>query len=692
MIKLKLYALILATLMCVGLGCGSSDDDPAVTTATLSDGETVKFTLLQTTDVHHRVVGTGPSATYATEADQTKGGYARIATTITGIRTAKAAEGTPVVLVDSGDYLMGTVYDLTLGGVPAAMSFIGLMKYDAITLGNHEFDYGPAPLAGFFDAAMGKERTEFNVPVIASNMVTSDAAPDDDGLEALIRDGRIKDSLLLTLPNGLKVGLLGLMGKNAESDAPLASPVTFTNDLDDDAEVAILQAKVDALKASGAHVVVAMSHSGITGTSLDTPKGDDASLATKVTGIDIIASGHDHEKTDDVVMVGDTRIICAGRYGENLAQLDVTVTIGTGVIDAVLTNNALESDVALASNISFMVAMLDGGINEALAEFFPFKINDIIAFNASSNVQKPALAKETGMGNLVSDSLRYLVGPAQPALGLVANGVVRNGFMTNQGLTFADIYSVLPLGMSLDNANQDIPGYPLLSVLMDRTSIENLCQLIAYTEGAGDEVFMNYLLKSGSDDLLALYGALSNLPADYYMNLSGIRFEHGGMFDPTYSGYKVNPDSIYVYNAGDYKCETPAIPLSILPDLAPGLPPMLPCVLDLYLVLMLQDPGLQYLLGGDGLNIPIKAYTIDDPTAEVTMANVLSCRIDKDAEEEGVQEVKEWMALLQFLTSGEFSEDNIITDAFYGEGVILDGRVGDKPGSRVNNLSLIPPE
>jgi len=690
--------MTLIAIVLVTSGCGSSNDNPVVdpvvdpieiTPPTLNTGETVKFTLLQTTDVHHRAIGTGPFATYGTgTTDQTTGGYARIATKITEIRSAKASEGTPVVLVDSGDYLMGTVYDLTLGGVPAAMSFIGLMKYDAITLGNHEFDYGPAPLAGFLDKAMGKDRSSFQVPVVASNMVTAsgDAEGDDedDGLEALIQEGRIKDSLLITLPNGLKVGLLGLLGAHAESDAPLAKPVSFQNDLSDPTHVAFIQARVKLLRDAGAHVVIAMSHSGLTKAADGSYEGNDVDLAKAVTGIDIIASGHDHEMTvAPVTPEGtDTRIICAGSYGENLAQLDVTVKIGTGVTDAEQENHSLTSDVALSSDVSFMVALLDGGINEALGEASLPAINDIIAFNASTNVEKPCAPTETGMGNLVSDSLRYLAGPDLPALGLVANGVIRNGFIAPQGLTFADIYSVLPLGMTLDPDNQDIPGYPLLNVLMDKTSIGNLCQLIALTEAASDSEFMNGLFLSGNESLLELYGTLLNLSADYYMNLSGIRFNHYGRA----GYYQVDPFSIQVYAPGDFKCQaqSPAFPLTDLQS--PDLPTMLPCVLDLYMVLMLQDPGLQKLLADNGLKI--SAYTPSEIPEPVTIDNVLSCRLDQDQNpDNGIQEVKEWMALLTFLTSGEEAggfSGNSLTNEFYGVDAITDG----EDTSRVN---VVPP-
>ena len=663
--KTFFFAWVLILCAVLGAGCDSSDDDSNVT---LNDGDTVSFTLLQTTDVHHRVIGTGPSATYGTGAtDQTVGGYARLATTIDGIRSEKAAAGTPVLLVDSGDFLMGTVYDLTLGEIPAALSFICLMEYDAITLGNHEFDYGPGPLAGFID------RAKIAVPIVASNMVTAPGDNADDGLEALVSAGTIKPSLLLTLPDGLKVGILGLLGEQAEGDAPLAVPVTFKNDLDDAEEVAYLQARVDALRTDGAHVVIALSHSGLISPASATPTGDDMALADKVKGIDIIASGHEHEKTESIVIVGDTRIICAGQYGENLTQLDVTVTVGSGIKEAALTNHGLEASVALATRVEFMVDLLDAGINEAMAAFFPFKINDVIAGNASGGMGKPAsVATETGMGNLVADSLRYLVGPAVPAMGLVANGVVRNGFLTPQGVSFADIYSVLPLGMTLDPDNQGLPGYPLLNVLMDKTSIENLCQLIAYIEAAANPTFMEALASSGDPAQLALYGALLNLPPNYYMNLSGIQFNHNGAA----GRYQVDTNSIKIYAAGDYKCANAPSLLSAVPA------PMLPCVLDLYMVLMLQDVGLQALLGPGGLNIPIVANTPTATPVPVTMVNVLSCRLDQDSDDSnGIQEVKEWMALLQFLTGGEFAS-NTVMDASYGADAIKDGEAS----SRVNEV------
>jgi 5'-nucleotidase / UDP-sugar diphosphatase len=146
--KRSMFVCVLLPLVFLGLsGCSSNDSNQG-----LQDGQTVRFTLLQTTDVHHHVVGTGPSASYgAATGDTTLGGYSRIAATIDQIRTYNSDQGIPTVVVDSGDYFMGTVYDLSLSQSPAALNFFKGMAFDAITIGNHELDYGPEALAGFFD-------------------------------------------------------------------------------------------------------------------------------------------------------------------------------------------------------------------------------------------------------------------------------------------------------------------------------------------------------------------------------------------------------------------------------------------------------------------------------------------------------------------------------------------------------------
>lgn len=646
--------------------CSSNDEK-----AGLEDGDVVHFTLLQTTDVHHHAVGTGPSASYAGENDTTQGGYSRLARKIMDIRTAKGAIGIPTMLVDSGDYFMGTVYDMSLGESPAALNFFAFMGYDAITIGNHELDYGPTPLANFFNLAIGDGPVSgFTVPVIASNMVTDDTEDTgDDGLEALKSSGVIKDSLIKTLDNGLKVGIIGLLGKSAASDAPVKAPLTFTNDLSDNAVVAEIQSKVNAVRAAGAHVVIALSHSGITDPN-GTPGGDDVTLAQKVTGIDIIASGHNHEMTDAVVTVNGTKIICAGRYGENLAQLDVEVTIG-GSVSATLINNSIDSSLIPSTVIQvLLVGALDSGISEVLVANGLPAVNDIIAETDSDNLGLPEGRGETGIGNLCADSLRYLLGTsgAPYALSIVANGVIRNGYALDQEISFADIYNTLPLGMTLDPANQTIPGYPLVVIYLNPESIRNMCQLAAYTILAGDEATMAQLANP-EHPMHAMYPILLNLKEDYYLNFSGLSYTYG-------AGFAVAESAVKLFNTTDFSCQAvTGTALDVLPDAT-----LIPCVVDLYTALMFLDPTLQGLLTAAELPISPKVKVGIDYVA-LSYANVLGARIDRDAGTEGVQEVKEWMALLQFVTNPAVAGglDGEIPDALYGADALASANA-----SRVN--------
>lgn len=643
----------------------------------LKTGDVVKFTLLQTTDVHHHVVGTGPSASFGadpTTDDDTKGGYSRLARMIQYIKGEKTVEGTPTVLVDTGDFLMGTVYDLSLGSNPAALAFFKTIGYDAITIGNHELDYGPTPLANFFNLPLvNGQPSVFRVPVVISNMETNGHA----GMEALKTAGVIKDSLILTLENGLKVGLLGFLGENAASDAPIKAPLTFANDLSDDEVVASIQAKVDALRTSGAHVVIVLSHSGITDPNSDEPGGDDVALANAVTGIDIIASGHEHQMTDDVVTVNNTRIICAGKYGESLAQLDATVTVGTGITAVEYANRCIgncdEGADFFEENLAIklkLVGALDTAINTSLAASGLPDVNEIIAGTNSNNMAIPSQPGETGIGNLAADSIRYLLGGAQgnPSLSIVANGVIRNGYVQGQEISFADIYNTLPLGMTLDPANQTIPGYPLVMVYMNQTSILNLCKLAALTLAAHDDVFMATLLASGVPAYVQQYYLLLNLKSDYYLNFSGVRYTHG-------LDYSVTAGNVYLYGATDFSCQNAAaIPIAAL-----GANPI-PCVLDLYTALMFLDPSMQGLLAAAGLTInPL--VMVDGAPVALNQGNLLSARLDRDTETAGVQEVKEWMGLLQFVTSptAQAGLNSLIADSKYGSAALATGNA-----SRVN--------
>src|SRR6476620_9334953 len=114
-----------------------------------------RFTILHTNDLHSALLGVGPSSEYTPDTlgdDVTVGGFARLATLIAERRTACEERG-PVLVLDGGDYSMGTAFGAADPETGGDLRLLELMGYDATTLGNHEFDLGPDGLARSIETA-----------------------------------------------------------------------------------------------------------------------------------------------------------------------------------------------------------------------------------------------------------------------------------------------------------------------------------------------------------------------------------------------------------------------------------------------------------------------------------------------------------------------------------------------------------
>ncbi len=182
----------------------------------------------------------------------------------------------------------------------------------------------------------------------------------DDGIEYLMETGTIVNKKVIELENGIKVGLLGLMGENADEDAPVAKPITFNHDY------AFIQACVDDLRNNdGVDVVVALSHTGVNSSG----EGEDAEIAEHVDGIDIIASGHAHTKTFDAYIKGDssTIIFSPGEYGEWVSHLNFTYNKKLGRIVGFEFNLVPVDDTVPGDpGMQYMVDMYNAEINASL--------------------------------------------------------------------------------------------------------------------------------------------------------------------------------------------------------------------------------------------------------------------------------------------------------------------------------------
>src|SRR5699024_2523940 len=112
---------------------------------------------------------------------------------------------------------------------------------------------------------------------------------------------------------GVKIGVIGLLGEDAASNAPM-SGVTF----DDNVETA--KKTVEILQKEGVDMIIASSHSG---TSTKKKVSEDEVLAKEVPEIDVIISGHTHTTLPEPIIAGDTVIGSSGEYGEYLGKMDL---------------------------------------------------------------------------------------------------------------------------------------------------------------------------------------------------------------------------------------------------------------------------------------------------------------------------------------------------------------------------------
>jgi 5'-nucleotidase/UDP-sugar diphosphatase len=171
------------------------------------------FTILHTNDLHSNLIGMSPSADYTPfilNDDMTRGGYARLATLIANRKEARKVQG-PVLILDAGDYSMGTAFAAAIRETGGELQLMSQMGCDATTFGNHDFDLGPD---GTAQAIAVAAKAGWLPPVVASNTTFTESDPTLAGLRRLAKEGEIRPYLVINR-GGIRFGIFGLLGKEA---------------------------------------------------------------------------------------------------------------------------------------------------------------------------------------------------------------------------------------------------------------------------------------------------------------------------------------------------------------------------------------------------------------------------------------------------------------------------------------------
>jgi len=340
----KIAAFILSGLLLAsGLPCA-----PMTTAEAESSAQDLR--ILFTHDMHDHIL---PYKSDDSGTVEEIGGYAGLKAAIDANRTDSS------LLLDAGDFSMGTLFNGIYAKDAPDLSLLGAMGYDAVTFGNHEFDYGPEALAEMIGNAQ-------DCPQLLSANINFADEDDSRTLKAAFEKAGGKSYIIKDV-SGIKVGIFGVMGEESESDIAYPGSVTF------DDEVEVSKTVVAELKSEGAQFIVAISHSG---TNSDSSKSEDEILAKSVDGINVIVSGHSHTTLEQPLTVNGTVIVSCGCYGRFLGVLDVNPDDGSVIsYSLVPITSATGTDAAIEERIS----QYKEDVQKTFLDQYGLKFDEVIA-------------------------------------------------------------------------------------------------------------------------------------------------------------------------------------------------------------------------------------------------------------------------------------------------------------------------
>jgi len=398
------------------------------------------FTILHTNDMHSNFIGMAPSADYSpltVNDDRTTGGYARIAALLATRRKARESDG-PVLLLDAGDFSMGTPFAAASREIGGELQVMSHMGYDATTFGNHDFDLGPDGLA----KAIGVASKAGRIPaVISSNTDFSADDPTLDGMRQLSKAGLIRRYLVIER-GGVRFGLFGVLGKEAQIYTNGAGAVKFPDPVESAREVVKILRETEKVE-----VVIALSHGGVAkGKDGTYSIGDDVTLAQAVPGIDVVIGGHSHTELGEAIIVnGRTPVVQTGKEGKNVGELVITIDGPKLTVDAYQLH-PIDDSIAGDRAISDEIARLKEGVNAAVFASRGYSVDQPLAITPQDLPNTfTDIAAGTILANLATDAFRKAT---QADIGFTVNGMLRAPLMRGKTgvVTVYDVFSVAPLG------------------------------------------------------------------------------------------------------------------------------------------------------------------------------------------------------------------------------------------------------
>lgn len=321
---------------------------------------------------------------------------------------------------------------------------------------------------------------------MASNIVFSKRSAEDDELEKLYISKSIQP-YAICIKNGLKIGIFGLMGIDAGNVAPASYPVTFSDPVKEAAKMTAYLKTVQK-----ADIVILLSHGGIyPNREHNGYAGEDLNLATKVPLIDIIISGHTHVRTPEYIKTGNTFIVQAGSNATNLGVIRLRYQngrIADFVFDLLAIDDKIKGDSVVNDEIEHQIDFIDKTFLESNNLTYR-QIVGKLNFDVKCDYND---LKGSNLGPFVSDASKYYLESTGNGadFSLVAAGTIREDLLkgTDGMISVSDVYRVMSLGRGYDR----IPGYPLAKIYLTANEVKKLMEILVISRGKGGDGFIYF--------------------------------------------------------------------------------------------------------------------------------------------------------------------------------------------------------
>ncbi len=572
------------------------------------------FTILHTNDLHSNFIGPSPASDYSPFSlndDKTRGGFARLATLIAQRKAARKDQG-PVLILDAGDYSMGTAFAAAIRETGAELQLLGRMGCDATTFGNHDFDLGPDGTAQAITVAAKAGRLP---AVVASNTTFEGDDPKLDGFKRLAKEGTLRRYTVIER-GGLRFGIFGVLGKEAMFYTGGAAPAKFTDPIETAKEMVKILRETEKVD-----VVIALSHGGMTkGAEGKFVDGEDVQLPKAVPDIDIVIGSHSHTELHEAIIVnGRTPVVQTGKYGENLGELVISLDGSKLTVESYKlhpVDDTVPGDKAMADEIE----ALKKTVSKVAFASRGYSIDQPLAI-APRDIPNTFtdIAASTLLANLCTDAFRNAT---KADIGLTANGMMRAGFIKGKSgvQTVYDVFAIAPLGAGVLDTTA---GSTLVTGYFTGLELKNMLEFFLVDNPAH--------------------------PGEYFPRTSGLRLR----YDPSRPKF----DVVTALELGDLDHGYQAI------DITGKDARMYSLTTPLYLAAILvaipkYSKGKLPLMAKNKAGQPLKSKVeaLDDPRSDTPDLLPPAGTLDKDsiatAGGNGApSEIKEWQAIMDHLRS-----------------------------------------